>query len=668
MDFIKLLDVANPKKIKDTINLLIENYEDFGDTVQAIADKAAEDSAAALLAGNEAKQIAQQNTTDLEQAIAEQNTNIENAIATQDSIIAQNTITSNQAKQIAEDALAMIEQADARSQAATETAEDAIELASDAVETSELAMNVAIDAKSSVDQAISTGVFGTFVHNPAGISLLHAYMTDNLNQENTAENFYMATPKLVRDALEDYYTKATIDELEVELNGKFNDYYTKTEINTSLGNKVDKIEGKQLSTNDYTTDEKNKLAGIEAGAEVNPPLYISTGQNTNGGMTQKAVTDAIPTTLAQLNEDVTHRLVTDIEKETWNAKQSSLTEEQLLTLHNFPPYINTNTVNTFADIITSGIYAVTLTTDAPSEVESSYVVFAQEYGSGYATYIALDFRSDNAWFRRKENNILSDWKSIINPNIDSALSETSENPVQNKVITEALNALQSNIPNVKQITQSDVNGWELEGGLYTNKFISSSTGLPNTVGFRYKSSAAIPFNVEDILIINSSKYVIISRNNIYFGTADETNGTYTSLYYEDIATKEEVNIVAEHIGKWTPLYIDFAGVVGRATNSAFTATKATADISTVIPNYVEGAQYELLVRVATYATSSTGAYYWSDVTSDSLDTVASLYTSSDSRHCKQQTIIPVERYLYWQKTSGDIGTSYLEAIAYRRVY
>ena len=30
--------------------------------------------------------------------------------------------------------------------------------------------------------------------------------------------------------------------------------------------KVDKVEGKQLSTNDYTTDEKNKLANIEAGA------------------------------------------------------------------------------------------------------------------------------------------------------------------------------------------------------------------------------------------------------------------------------------------------------------------------------------------------------------------------------------------------------------------
>lgn len=39
-------------------------------------------------------------------------------------------------------------------------------------------------------------------------------------------------------------------------------------INTALGNKVDKVDGKQLSTNDYTTAEKNKLAGIEAGANA----------------------------------------------------------------------------------------------------------------------------------------------------------------------------------------------------------------------------------------------------------------------------------------------------------------------------------------------------------------------------------------------------------------
>ena len=37
-------------------------------------------------------------------------------------------------------------------------------------------------------------------------------------------------------------------------------------LQTNLGNKVDKVTGKGLSTNDYTTTEKNKLAGIEANA------------------------------------------------------------------------------------------------------------------------------------------------------------------------------------------------------------------------------------------------------------------------------------------------------------------------------------------------------------------------------------------------------------------
>ena len=40
--------------------------------------------------------------------------------------------------------------------------------------------------------------------------------------------------------------------------------YAKTEdINSRLDNKVDKEDGKKLSTEDYTTDDKNKLAGIK---------------------------------------------------------------------------------------------------------------------------------------------------------------------------------------------------------------------------------------------------------------------------------------------------------------------------------------------------------------------------------------------------------------------
>ena len=46
-------------------------------------------------------------------------------------------------------------------------------------------------------------------------------------------------------------------------------YYDKTEVDGLLDDKVDKVSGKGLSTNDYTDAEKTKLAGIASGAEAN---------------------------------------------------------------------------------------------------------------------------------------------------------------------------------------------------------------------------------------------------------------------------------------------------------------------------------------------------------------------------------------------------------------
>lgn len=46
-------------------------------------------------------------------------------------------------------------------------------------------------------------------------------------------------------------------------------YYTKSDTDDLLDDKVDKVNGKGLSTEDYTTAEKNKLSSIENGAEVN---------------------------------------------------------------------------------------------------------------------------------------------------------------------------------------------------------------------------------------------------------------------------------------------------------------------------------------------------------------------------------------------------------------
>lgn len=73
------------------------------------------------------------------------------------------------------------------------------------------------------------------------------------------------TPYLTKeDAGKTYAAKATT------LAGYgISDAYTKTEVDTALGKKVDAVTGKGLSTNDYTTAEKTKLTGIATGAEVN---------------------------------------------------------------------------------------------------------------------------------------------------------------------------------------------------------------------------------------------------------------------------------------------------------------------------------------------------------------------------------------------------------------
>lgn len=54
-------------------------------------------------------------------------------------------------------------------------------------------------------------------------------------------------------------------------------------------NKVDKVAGKELSTNDYTTEDKEKLAGVEAGAQVNAPVDSALSDTSENAVQNKVV-------------------------------------------------------------------------------------------------------------------------------------------------------------------------------------------------------------------------------------------------------------------------------------------------------------------------------------------------------------------------------------------
>ena len=76
-------------------------------------------------------------------------------------------------------------------------------------------------------------------------------------------------------------------------------------VTKQLGQKVDKVTGKGLSTEDYTTADKQKLAGIAAGANnyQHPASHPAT----------------------MISEDATHRFVTDTEKSAWSGKADKTT-------------------------------------------------------------------------------------------------------------------------------------------------------------------------------------------------------------------------------------------------------------------------------------------------------------------------------------------------------
>lgn len=148
---------------------------------------------------------------------------------------------------------------------------------------------------------------------------------DKVEGKGLSSNDYTDTEKTKLASLSNYDDTAIYAEVNKKANkSELDNYYKKTEtydvveIDGLLNSKVDKVTGKGLSTNDYTTAEKNKLNDIEEGAEKNkvnsvngktgnivltatdvgalpnttviPKLYNSIGENTDGAIDQATMT------------------------------------------------------------------------------------------------------------------------------------------------------------------------------------------------------------------------------------------------------------------------------------------------------------------------------------------------------------------------------------------
>ena len=124
-------------------------------------------------------------------------------------------------------------------------------------------------ASESEDVEVETGEYSA-KHWALKSKELSAGVALNISYDNTESGLSSST------------TQDAIDELDNNLDNLSANVYTKSEINSSLATKVDKVIGKQLSTEDFTTFEKNKLIGIAIGAN-NYTLPAATSTK-NGGV------------------------------------------------------------------------------------------------------------------------------------------------------------------------------------------------------------------------------------------------------------------------------------------------------------------------------------------------------------------------------------------------
>lgn len=134
--------------------------------------------------------------------------------------------------------------------------------------TSEMeALETVVDGKANINHTHSDYATVTALNEKADATHSHGNATASVS------GFLSKSDKSKLDGVETGANKTIVD---TALSSTSSNPVQNKTVNSALDNKVDKVTGKGLSTNDYTTDEKTKLAGIATGAnKYTHPSYTA---------------------------------------------------------------------------------------------------------------------------------------------------------------------------------------------------------------------------------------------------------------------------------------------------------------------------------------------------------------------------------------------------------
>ena len=195
-------------------------------------------------------------------------------------------------------------------------------------------------------------------------------------------------------------------------------------ITTALNNKVDKINGKGLSTEDYTTTEKNKLSNIEDGAEVNV-IESVTVNGTEVTVVDKTIALTLLTTA--VNNLTNYYLKTE-----------TYTKEEVQNLIGSTVGVSISIVS---ELPTTGetniIYFV------PTETENVYSQYIYTSTDGWVLIGSTTVDLSNYYTKTQVDTLLTAKQDSLT--FDSTPTSTSTNPVTSGGVYTALSQKQEQI-------------------------------------------------------------------------------------------------------------------------------------------------------------------------------------------------------------------------------
>ena len=192
---------------------------------------------------------------------------------------------------------------------------------------------------------------------------------------------------------------------------------------------VTKVDGKGLSSNDYTTEDKNKLAGIAAGADKTIIVDNLVSTSTTSALSA-AQGKALKTAIDSITGDIGDLGGGDMMKATYDSNGNGIVDNA--------EKVNGHTVN--ADVPSNAQFT-----------DTKYVIDTQSNSGVARLWISDgdgDYRSSVKLLGSGAVSVTSNGSDAVTIGlpVDTAMSDSSTNPVQNKTVKAYMDEVISNLP------------------------------------------------------------------------------------------------------------------------------------------------------------------------------------------------------------------------------